>query len=189
MAELKGRDELFCREYIKGDASGRGQLNATQAALRAGLSVNGVVSTAATIGSKLLARPDIQARVAELADERKKKLELDANDIIIELLRMLTADPLNYVDQDGRVKALADIPVDARRAVASFEVDTIGSAETVTRTKVKFWSKEKAAELLGRHLTLFKDVLQVEGLDDLARKIQDARKRDATAAPQPEDMV
>lgn len=171
--ELKGRRELFCREYLKGDAGGRGQLNGTQAAYRAGYSPD----AARQIASDLLAEPEVQERIAELAEVRNKKLDLDANDIIIELLRMLTSDPLNYVDDKGCVKALAEIPVDARRAIKEFHVDTIGSG-VVTRTTVRFWNKEKAAELLGKHLTLFKDVLQVEGLDELAQKIHEARKRD-----------
>lgn len=172
--ELRGRHELFCREYIKGDVAGRGQLNGAQAAIRAGFSPDRARVTA----SELLAQDDIQERVAELAEARTQALELDANMIIIELLRMLTSDPLNYVDEKGCVKALADMPVDARRAIREFYVDTIGSG-VVQRTVVKFWNKEKAAELLGKHLTLFKDVLQVEGLDALAQKIHEARQRDA----------
>lgn len=172
--ELKGRPELFCREYIKGDVSGRGKLNGTQAAIRAGYSEKSARQQA----SDLLAEPAVQDRIAELAEERNKKLELDANDIIIELLRMLTADPLNYVDENGNVKALHEMSVDARRAVKRFFVDKIGSG-VVTRTHVEFWNKEKAAELLGKHLTLFKDVLQVEGLDELAQRIIRARERDA----------
>jgi phage terminase small subunit len=179
--ELEGRRELFCREYIKGDAAGRGQLNGTQAAIRAGFAP----SRARVTASELLAMEDIQDRIAELAEARNKKLELDANDIIIELLRMLTADPLNYVDQDGCVKRLAEMSVDARRAVKEFYVDTTGTG-VVTRTHVKFWSKEKAAELLGKHLTLFKEVLKVEGLEELAERIYKARKRDEAG---PESLV
>lgn len=175
--ELKGRKEVFAREYLKGDAAGKGQLNGTQAALRAGYSPD----SARTIASQLLAEAEVQDRIAELAEARNQALELDANLIIIELLRMLTADVAQAVDDQGRVKNIHEIPIDVRRAISSFEVDTIGSG-VVQRTKIKFWSKEKAAELLGKHLTLFKDVLQVEGLDALAQKIHDARQRDASAA-------
>lgn len=171
--ELKGRRELFCREYIKGDIAGHGKLNGTQAAIRAGYST----TSARTEASQLLAIAEIQDRIAELAEERNKALELDANMIIIELLRMLTADPLNYVNEDGDVKALKDMSVDARRAVKRFYVDTTGSG-VVMRTHVEFWNKEKAAELLGKHLTLFKEVLKVEGLDELAKRIVAARERD-----------
>lgn len=167
--ELKGRRELFCREYLK-------DLNGAQSAIRAGYSKDNARQQA----HELLCEEEVQLRIAELSEGRNKKLELDANDIIIELLRMLTSDPLNYVDEKGCVKALVDMPVDARRAIKEFHIDTIGSG-VVTRTTVRFWNKEKAAELLGKHLTLFKDVLQVEGLDELAKKIHEARQRDGAA--------
>lgn len=172
--ELPGKQELFCREYLK-------DCNGPNAVERAGYGARsdalGTRESSAGRAHRLLAQPEIQERIAGLAAERHRKLELDAQDIIVELLRMLTSDPLNYVDEDGRVKSLAEIPLDARRAIASFEVDTVGEAGAVTRTKVKFWSKEKAAELLGKHLALFKEVLNIEGLDDLAKRIVDARDR------------
>ena len=178
MPELRGRHELFCREYIKGDAAGRGQLNGTQAAIRAGYSPDRARVTA----SELLADEEIQNRIAELAEARNQKLEIDANTIIIELLRMLTADVAQALNEDGTVKPVHEIPIDVRRAISSFEQEETGSAKTIVRTKIRFWSKEKAAELLGKHLTLFKEVLKVEGLDDLAQRIVAARQRDEDAA-------
>ena len=167
MPELtNAKRERFCREYLV-------DVNATKAYVRAGF-------TSARPGEqsyRLMCEQEVQDRIAELAAERTKDLKLDANDIIIELLRMLTSDPLNYVDEEGRVLTLAEIPLDARRAIASFEVDTIGTTNAVTRTRVKFWNKEKAAELLGKHLTMFKDVLSVEGLEDIANMIIAARSR------------
>jgi phage terminase small subunit len=182
--ELKGRRELFCRHYIAGDAAGKGKLNGAAAARNAGYAV----SNARDQAHQLLCDQEVQDRIAELADARNEKLELDANTIIIELLRMLTIDPAKCVDENGNVKSLLDIDLDTRRAITSFEQEETGSAKTIVRTKVKFWSKEKAAELLGRHLTLFKDVLKVEGLDELAQKIHEARERDARNE-QPESLV
>lgn len=171
MPELAGRHERFCREYLI-------DCNAQRAFVRAGYL--GVPSVGAY---KIMQRPDVVERISELAAERNKELKLDANDIIIELLRILTSDPLNYVDDDGVVKKLSDIPLDARRAIARFEVDTVGTTGAVVRTKVTFWSKEKAAELLGKHLTLFKDVLAVDGLDDIANLIIEGRKRVPLSLP------
>jgi len=183
--ELKGRRELFCRFYVTGDVQGKGKLNGAAAARNAGYSHD----TARQIACNLLAEQEVQDRIAELADERNKKLNLDANDIIIELLRMLTADVSQALDESGNVKNIHDIPLDVRRAIASFEQEETGSAKTILRTKIKFWSKEKAAELLGRHLTLFKDVLKVEGLETLAEKIHQARSRDAVREPDVRDLV
>lgn len=182
--ELKGKRELFAREYLK-------DLHGTNAALRAGYSPD----SARTIASQLLAEPEVQARVAELSAARNAKLDLEARDILVELLRMLTTDIALALNADGSVKEIADIPIDLRRAIASIEIeekyerDLLKPGEelvedpprdklvTVRVKKIKFWSKEKAAELLGRHLVLFKDQLKVEGLGDVVDKILAARDR------------
>jgi phage terminase small subunit len=175
--ELKGRRELFCREYLK-------DLHGTNSALRAGFPE----SDARTYASKLLAEQEITDRIAELAQARNQKLEISAEVVLIELLRMLTSDAaLAYNEHDGTLKALHDIPIDLRRCIASVKTQETfeGSGKEREWTgyikEVKFWSKEKAAELLGRHLALFKDQLNLTGLEDLAAKIEAARSRERDA--------
>lgn len=187
--ELKGRRELFCREYLK-------DLNGTQAALRAGFAE----SDARTYASRLLAEPEIQERIAELAAGRNEKISIDAQDVLIELLRLLTTDLALAVNEDGTVKSIHDIPLDLRRAIASVEVeetfewqdgtdedDLVGDTQPRNRQrrrvwtgqikKLKFWNKEKAVEMLARHLSLFNDKLNIPGLDDLAKRIVESRER------------
>lgn len=161
--ELKGRRELFCREYLK-------DLNGTQAALRAGYSADAARFTA----SHLLAEEEIQDRVAELSAARNAKLEVDANEVLIELLRMLRTDPAQAFNDAGGLLPIHEIPIDCRRMISSVEVSEIwegkrGEREQVGELKkVKFWSKEKGAEMLSRHLALFNDKLKLEGsLSDL----------------------
>jgi phage terminase small subunit len=163
MPELRNaRQERFCNEYLK-------DLNATAAAIRAGYA-------ATTENHRLLQQEHIQARIAELGEARKRELKLDAAEIITELLRLLRSDPIDIIRDDGSVKPISEMPLDVRRAIAAIEVDTVGTG-AVTRTKVKFWSKEKAIELLGRHLTLFKDVVAVEDLGKVGDAIVAARNR------------
>lgn len=176
--ELNGRRELFAREYLK-------DLNGTQAALRAGYSEK----SARTEASQLLAISEVQDRIGELAQARNEKLEIDANVVLVELLRMLTSDAAVAYDQDtGTLKAIHDIPIDLRRCIASVKTQETfeGSGKEREWTgyikEVKFWSKEKAAELLGRHLALFKDQLNINGLEDLAVRIEAARARERDAA-------
>lgn len=174
--ELKGRRELFCREYLK-------DLNGAQSAIRAGYSRDNARQQA----HELLNEAEVQDRVAELAAARNEKFEIQAVDVLRELHRIASIDPLPVVDDDGVVKSLADIPVDLRRAIQSIEVDTIGSG-VVQRTKVKFWNKNDALNSLGRHLALFKDVVinQFEGgvviadaevFAKAAAILEDARRR------------
>ena len=174
--ELKGRRELFAREYLK-------DLNGTQAALRAGYSPN----SARTEASQLLAIDEVQARIAELANARNEKFEVDAVEVLRELHRMLTADVAQAFNDDGSLKPIHEIPIDLRRTIAGFDCEEIyewvgerrdrEKVESGRLKKVKFWSKEKAAELLGKHLALFVERLKVEGLDELANKLAAARER------------
>jgi hypothetical protein len=87
--ELKGRRELFCREYLK-DLHGTNSGYALPE------------SDARTYASKLLAEQEITDRIAELAQARNQKLEISAEVVLIELLRMLTSDAaLAYNENDG----------------------------------------------------------------------------------------
>lgn len=68
MRKLAPKQELFCKEYLV-------DLNATQAAIRAGYSKR----TAKSQGQRLLTHVDIGPRLQELMDKRSKKVEIDAD--------------------------------------------------------------------------------------------------------------
>jgi len=174
MAELKRRRELFAREYLK-------DLHGTKAALRAGYSA----ASAHTEASQLLAIPEVQERIAELALARNEKLEVEARDVVLELVRMLNSDPALVCNEDGTVKSIHDIPIDARRAIASFDVEELWHGRGEDRVqvgvlkKVRFWNKDRAAELLGRHLRLFVDRIEAkhEGTLNVLTGIPDDAER------------
>ena len=67
MAKLTDKQEMFCQEYLI-------DLNATQAAIRAGYSEN----AARQQGAENMAKPVIQDRVSELMKERTEKTKIDA---------------------------------------------------------------------------------------------------------------
>lgn len=77
MAKLTDKQELFAREFIK-------DLNATQAAIRAGYSEK----TARAIGSENLTKPDIQQRVAELNQERLERVQIDADYVLRQAVKL-----------------------------------------------------------------------------------------------------
>ena len=62
---LTDKQEQFCLEYLT-------DLNATQAAIRAGYSEN----TANEQGSRMLAKVNVQRRIAELQAERAERLQI-----------------------------------------------------------------------------------------------------------------
>lgn len=67
MSKLTAKQDLFCREFII-------DLNATQAAIRAGYSKK----TAGSVGSENLQKPEIQSRINDLKAKREKKVGIDA---------------------------------------------------------------------------------------------------------------
>jgi len=67
MTKLTAKQDLFCREFII-------DLNATQAAVRAGYSER----TARITASRLLSNVNIASRINELKEKREKKVGIDA---------------------------------------------------------------------------------------------------------------
>lgn len=187
--ELRGKRELFCREYLK-------DLNGREAARRAGYSPKDV----STYPYVLLAESEVQERISELAAERNAKLEIDARDVLLELQRLAMMDPAGLIDENHVPHKLNDIPIDLRRTIASIEIEELfeGRGEDRKHTgrlhKVKFWNKNQALEALGRHLALFKDSLTLNGKDGepldlkdtnviarLAGIVEELRRRKSTA--------
>lgn len=143
MAKLTDRQDRFCQEYII-------DLNATQAAIRAGYSEKTARSTA----SNLLTKPNILARVKELKDERAEKLNLDAYWVLKRLKdvsdRSMQAEPvMQYDPQLGEMVHTGE-----------YEFDSNGA--------------NKATELIGKHIGMFDPKLnyQLRALGLTNEKIQ-----------------
>ena len=77
MKELTERQEVFCNEFIK-------DLNAVQAAIRAGYSTQHAKKKAYT----LLRQARISERIAELKGESIKRTKIEADDILRRLVRI-----------------------------------------------------------------------------------------------------
>lgn len=139
MADLTEKQRMFCREYIV-------DLNMTQAAIRAGYSEN----AAGAIGSENLTKPEIQEYVQRLMDRRAKRLEIDSDYVLstvhetIERCRQV--EPVR--DRKGR-QVYVETP-DGQQAPA-FTFDATGVL--------------KGTELLGKHLKLFADKMELTGKD------------------------
>ena len=123
---LNSKQKLFIEEYMV-------DLNATQAAIRAGYSEK----TAASIGSENLKKPEIHARVEELKKTRADRLNLDAYWVLKRLMdisdRAMQAEPV--VEWDQAQKTMVE--------TGEYQFDSSGA--------------NRATELIGRHLGMFKD--------------------------------
>ena len=92
MAKLTAKQQRFIEEYLI-------DLNATQAAIRAGYSVK----TANEQGSQLLAKLSIQQAIAEKMAERSKRTGVNQDRVVLELAKIA----LNQIAARWPAKAVA----------------------------------------------------------------------------------
>ena len=146
------KQKRFVEEYLI-------DLNATQAAIRAGYSPD----TAKSIGSENLTKPDIRAAVDKAEAERSRRTGINQDRVIRELAKVAFLNPVDVIDMDS-----ATIQGEANRddtaCIASVKVKNIPTDDgAITEREVKTYDKLKALELLGRHLGMFNDKVKVEG--------------------------
>ncbi len=157
---LTPKHAAFAREYTV-------DLNATQAAIRAGYSK----ASAESQGSRLLRNAKVRAEIDRLLSKRAARVEVTADEVLRELKRIALTDIRDAYAEDGHLKKMKDMPEDLARAIGGVDTDEIwdGYGEERTRVgetvKVKFWPKVQALELLGKHLKLFTDKTEVTGAD------------------------
>ncbi|MCU6729081.1 terminase small subunit [Huintestinicola butyrica] len=143
MAEKKltPKQERFCEEYLI-------DLNATQAAIRAGYSSK----TADVQSARLLVNVKVQERISLLRSKQSKRTEVTADKVIAELAAIAFADrtELAKVDKNGSVKFTPtdSLPDDVKKIISGIKEGKFG-------TEVSSYDKVKALELLGKHLGLW----------------------------------
>ena len=140
-AKLTERQKRFCDEYLI-------DLNATQAAIRAGYSKK----TAKVIGSENLTKPDIAARIEKRRASQIKRTEITADRVLLELARIAFVDGSAFatITARGKVKFTPtdELTNDQRAVIAGVKNGKFG-------TEIKTNDKVRALELLGKHLGLF----------------------------------
>lgn len=147
---LTPKQKAFIDEYLV-------DLNATQAAIRAGYASR----TANRTGTRLLSNVVIAAKIQAALEARSKRVQVEADDVLRELKRIALSDLRQAFDENGNLKPIHGLPEDIARAISGLEVDELfeghgDDRERVGRTKkVKFWDKTKALELLGKHLAMW----------------------------------
>ncbi len=133
--KLNDRQELFVKEYLV-------DLNATQAAIRAGYSEK----SAAIIGHENLRKPNISRAITKAFTERAQKVDVSAeyvlSTIISTIERCKQSEPV--LDRKGE-QVVIDTPTGLALAY-QFEANAV----------------LKGAELLGKHLKLFTDKTEVK---------------------------
>jgi len=159
------KQQRFVEEYLV-------DLNATQAAIRAGYSA----ATASEIGYENLSKPQIADAIAEARAERSERTRIDADWLLTRLAAEAVADVAELYEDDGRIKPVRDWPLIWRQGlVAGLEVETIGEGAG-NLTKVKLSDRIKRLELIGKHIDVqaFKDKIEHTGAIALVVNSEDA---------------
>jgi phage terminase small subunit len=142
MGKLTKKQELFVKEYLI-------DLNATQAAIRAGYSKK----TSYSIGEENLKKPVIAAAIQEAMDKRAKRIDVNAdyvlNTIVDTVERCRQAVPV-YEKIDGEMQKTGEYEFDSGAVL-------------------------KGCELLGKHLKLFTEKMEVSVTDNLAERLRRAK--------------
>lgn len=145
MAEkLTDKQERFCREYLI-------DLNATQAAIRAGYSKK----TAGTISTENMQKPLIQARIIELKNNRSEELKIDAEWVLRQHVAIHNLDVIDILDNTGSFKPIMEWPKDWRIYLSGLDLVELvsGETESIVR-KIKWPDKVKNLELIARHIEM-----------------------------------
>ena len=153
------KQKRFVEEYLV-------DLNATQAAIRAGYKA-GSAQRASEIGSELLQKTPVSDAIAKAMAERSKRTGISQDRVIQELARIAFVNPQNVINpKDASVKANAT--EDDLACIQSVKVKTTnGSKGKSIEREVRLNDKMKALELLGKHLGMFKDKLELDTDMDL----------------------
>lgn len=140
---LTDKQKRFCDEYLI-------DLNATQAAIRAGYSEE----SAGVIGAQNLTKTIIAEYINKRLNEREKRTEITQDFVLRELFNIASANGTDFalVDDLGLARIIPTSQVDEskRSAIAAIKAGANG-------TEVKTYDKIRALELIGKHLGMFSE--------------------------------
>lgn len=150
------KHERFVEEYLI-------DLNATQAAIRAGYSPK----TAKEQASRLLSNVNISAAIDKAIAERSKRTGINQDRVLLELARIGFAKITDIIDPTT-AKIKQDASEDDLACIQSVKIKP---NEFGVEREVRLCDKKAALELLGKHLGMFKDKLELNSDMDLNIKI------------------
>ena len=190
MAKLTAKQQCFVAEYLI-------DLNATQAAIRAGYSER----TADVQGVRLLGNVKVQEALNKAIKNREQRTNITQDQVLQELAKIAFSNGADFAkvvtekrmhcfsnEETGEIESREvdvqmvvlentdSLPADKKAAIA-------GIKETKNGIVIESCDKIKALELLGRHLGMFKDKVELSGqisnpyedltTDDLKKLIRD----------------
>lgn len=153
---MTDKQTRFVAEYLI-------DLNATQAAIRAGYSPK----TADREGHRLLRNAEIAQAVQKGKARQLETAELTAARVLEEYRRLAFVDARSFFFPDGNIKPMSELTPAEGAALAGFEViiknAKAGDGETDTVHKIRLWDKTRALESLAKHFGLLTEKVEHSG--------------------------
>ena len=153
---MTDKQARFCEEYMV-------DLNATQAAIRAGYSP----ASAKTVGPRLLENVGVQKLIAQLQAEQSRRT---GDRVVRELAKIAFVNAADLIDPKT-ASLKSDASHDDLAAVQSVKVKMFG--EDGLEQEVKLADKLRALDLLGKHLGMYKDTSEKDPAADALAKAKE----------------
>lgn len=169
LSKLTDRERTFCRWLVKG-------LSGTKAAIKAGYAEG----SAHVAASRLIKKDKVSAFLKQLRQERDEEAAVEAADVLRGLKQNANSDIGELWDADGQPIPIHKLPPEVRQCIASLEWVCIEPERKIVADdgervipakwvpKVKFWNKNEALSLLGKHKKLFTEKVEHSGAVSIA---------------------
>lgn len=158
--KLTAKQKRFVEEYLI-------DLNATQAAIRAGYSPR----SAKQYADAMLAKPHIAAAVAAAKAARSERTEVTVDYVLQRMVEIDQMDVLDIMNDDMSLKAVSQWPKVWRQYLSGFDLSELFEGRSDEREmvgilkKIRWPDKVKNLELLGKHVGMFKDRVEHSGVN------------------------
>jgi phage terminase small subunit len=171
---LTPKQQRFVEEYLR-------DLNATQAALRAGYSKR----TANEQAAQLMKHPEIIAAIDAAKTDRSERAGVSADWVLRRLVEEAEADLADLYDDKGDLRPIEDWPPIWRRGlVQGIEINALYEGQGADRVqvgevkKIRISDRVRRIELIGKHVRInaFQEQVAVTGLDGLAERLDRAMR-------------
>lgn len=162
-------DEMLTPKKLRFAEEYQLDLNATQAAIRAGYSAK----TAAQQGERLLRDVDVKRIITENKAARSERTQIDADWVLKRLAQDASADVADLYDENGNLRSVHEWPMAWRTGLVA-GIDTVqerigtdaeGKPEFAIVRKVRLADRTKLLEMIGKHIDVgaFKDRIEHSG--------------------------
>lgn len=142
--KLTDKQKRFCDEYLI-------DLNATQAAIRAGYSDK----AARQVSSRLLTNANIQQYLSEKKKKTADKLDISRERVLLEYARLAFFDIRKIYEESGDLKPITELSADEAAAIGGVKrsITTFGEGDhggEKVAVEVKIWNKNTALDSIAR---------------------------------------